>query len=100
MFLTRIFRKNRQYSDEIDNLLAAFNESYNNTRARSEYEAVVHINLPDGTTKEHRTNHKTSEEAEAVLNRFKIGDELKIDDNTVGIVNGTFLRTKMYNPSR
>ena len=100
MFLTRIFRKNRQYSDEIDNLLAAFNESYNNARGCSEYEAVVHIDLPDGTTKERRTKHKTSEEAEAVLNRFKIGDEFKIDDNTVGIVNGTFLRSMTYNPSR
>ena len=99
MCLKKIFRKRKQ-DDVIDLLLSAFCESHSSPKGRFTHEVVVFIDLPDGTRKERRTIHKTSEEAKTVLNNFKPCDYIKIDDNVTGIVSNSFLISKNYAEKR
>ena len=81
MCLRKIFRKRRKPDNEIDALLAAFDKSKLKPMPGSYYEVVVYVDMPDGTKKERRTQHKTLEEAQAVADSFKVGEDIDLFGN-------------------
>ena len=97
MCLRKIFRKQRKTDNESDMLLSAFDKSKLKPMPGSQYEVAVYIDMPDGTKKERRTQHKTLEEAQAVADSFKVGEDIDLFGNGVeGKIYDVFLFSPTY----